>query len=192
MIRLKGTSGPYFRKLLWQHTLWSKSAGSQVCFIWAWGWSPAEHVAGRRNIACPLVNEVMDIEAQFMKGLLRKEMVIRPCLDVFLEECLYERYNFTSHSIFYPNLFHPHISNITQTWSFEQILCIALWFLGSSSFLYNIGDTEHIGEATVCQASRKVTLALKRLILVFVDFCGHKSERTIKEEFHRTAGLSLL
>ncbi|XP_049890939.1 putative nuclease HARBI1 [Epinephelus moara] len=69
------------------------------------------------------------------------------------------------------------------------MLCIALRFFANSSFLYNIGDAEHIGKATVCRAVRKVTIALKRLLPIMVVFPGHKPLRNIKEEFHRIAGL---
>ncbi|KAM9845832.1 putative nuclease HARBI1 [Aulostomus maculatus] len=56
------------------------------------------------------------------------------------------------------------------------------------SFLDNVGDAEHLSEATVCRAIRKVCLALKRLFTTFVSFPGHKPVRAIKEEFHRIAG----
>ncbi|CDQ98241.1 unnamed protein product [Oncorhynchus mykiss] len=58
----------------------------------------------------------------------------------------------------------------------------------NGSFLYNIGDAEHISKATVCQAVRNVTLAVKRLLYTFVVFPSHRPTRLIKEEFHRIAG----
>ena len=61
-------------------------------------------------------------------------------------------------------------------------------FFANGSFLYNMGDAEHFGKATVCRTVRKVTLALKRLLPVMVVFPGHKPLRTIKGEFHRIAG----
>ncbi|MCJ8740328.1 hypothetical protein PDJAM_G00057580 [Pangasius djambal] len=68
------------------------------------------------------------------------------------------------------------------------MLCVALHFFANGSFLYNIGDAEHISKATVCRTVRKVCLALKRFLQIFVVFPGHKPLRVIKEEFHRIAG----
>ena len=69
----------------------------------------------------------------------------------------------------------------------SKLACIALHFFANSSFLYNIGDAEHLGKATVCRAVRKVTLVLKRPLSVMVVFPGHKSVRN-KKEFHWIAG----
>ncbi|KAK0143564.1 hypothetical protein N1851_018304 [Merluccius polli] len=62
-----------------------------------------------------------------------------------------------------------------------HILCVALRFFANGSFLYNVGDAEHLSKATVCRAVRKVCLALKRLLPIFVVFPGHKPVRAIKE-----------
>ncbi|XP_042247189.1 putative nuclease HARBI1 [Thunnus maccoyii] len=85
----------------------------------------------------------------------------------------------------------PYICNITNrghALTSQQILCIALRFFANGSFLYNVRDAEHLSKATVCRAVRKVCLALKRLLPIFVIFPGHKPVRAIKEEFHRIAG----
>ncbi|XP_034166092.2 putative nuclease HARBI1 [Pangasianodon hypophthalmus] len=68
------------------------------------------------------------------------------------------------------------------------MLCVALRFFANGSFLYNVGDAEHISKATVCRTVRKVCLALKRFLRIFVVFPGHKPLRVIREEFHRFAG----
>ncbi|XP_034169595.2 putative nuclease HARBI1 [Pangasianodon hypophthalmus] len=68
------------------------------------------------------------------------------------------------------------------------MLCVALRFFANGSFLYNVGDAEHISKATVCRTVRKVCLALKRFLRISVVFPGHKPLRVIKEEFHRIAG----
>ncbi|KAK0144662.1 DNA-dependent protein kinase catalytic subunit [Merluccius polli] len=65
------------------------------------------------------------------------------------------RYRFTSQSIIY-------IHNLIR-------------------FLYNVGDAEHLSKATVCGAVRKVCLAMKRRLPMFVVFPGHKPVRAIKE-----------
>ncbi|KAK0136220.1 putative nuclease HARBI1 [Merluccius polli] len=125
---------------------------------------------------------------------LRPERVIRPCIDVlaFPEHFLFERYRFTSQSIIYiHNLIRPYISNITnrsRALTSQQIVCVALRFFANGSFLYNVGDAEHLSKATVCRVVRKVCLALKRLLPMFIVFPGHKPVRAIKEEFHRIAG----
>ncbi|XP_062327791.1 putative nuclease HARBI1 [Osmerus eperlanus] len=68
------------------------------------------------------------------------------------------------------------------------MICVALRFFANGSFLYNIGNAEHLGKATVCRAIRKVALALKGLLQTYVVFPGHKPLRTIKEEFHMISG----
>ncbi|XP_041645242.1 putative nuclease HARBI1 isoform X2 [Cheilinus undulatus] len=98
----------------------------------------------------------------------------------------------TNQSIVYlHNLLKPHISNIThrgRALTSEQILCVALRFFASGSFLYDISDAEHISKTTVCRVVRKVCLALKRLLNTFVVFPGHNPASAIKEDFRRIAG----
>ncbi|KAI2650859.1 hypothetical protein H4Q32_028182 [Labeo rohita] len=112
----------------------------------------------------------------------------------FLEDPIDEeaRYRFSLQSITYiHNLIHPYITNIThrgRALTSEQILCAALRFFANGSFLYNIRDAEHISKATVCRAVRKVCLALKGFLHIFVVFPGHKPLGVIKEEFYRIAG----
>ena len=108
---------------------------------------------------------------------------------------LFERFRFSASSIIYiNNILSPHIAHMTHrghALSSEQILCIALRFFANGSFLYNVGDAEHVSKATVCRAVRNVTLALKRLLCTFVVFPSHRPTRLLKEEFHRIAGISL-
>ncbi|XP_053196475.1 putative nuclease HARBI1 [Scomber japonicus] len=145
-------------------------------------------------MACPFLEEPVDVEAQILRRNLRRERIIRPRLDVlsFPDEYLFERFRFSATSIIYlNNILSPHISHMTHrghALSSEQILCIALHFFANGSFLYNIGDAEHASKATVCRAVRNVTLALKRLLYMFLVFPGHRPTRLLKEEFHRIAG----
>ncbi|KAK0131551.1 putative nuclease HARBI1 [Merluccius polli] len=94
----------------------------------------------------------------------------------FPDNYLFERYRFTSQSIIYiHNLIRPYICNITNcshALTSQQILCVALRFFANGSFLYNVGDAEHLSKATVCRAVRKVCLAMKRLLPMFVVFPG--------------------
>ncbi|KAK0134932.1 putative nuclease HARBI1 [Merluccius polli] len=127
-------------------------------------------------MACPFENDPVEEGAALLRGelQLRPERVIRPRIDVlaFPEHFLFERYRFTSH----------------RALTSQQILCVALRFFANGSFLYNVGDAEHLSKATVCRVVRKVCLALKRLLPIFIVFPGHKPVRAIKEEFYRIAG----
>ncbi|XP_061586279.1 putative nuclease HARBI1 [Cololabis saira] len=144
---------------------------------------------------CPFLRNPIEAESEIIRNALRRERMLRLRLDIlsFPDEYLIERYRFSSPSIIYlTNILRPQIYNITNRGrapSPEQILCVALRFFANGSFLYNIGDAEHIGKATACRAVRKVCLALKRLLHAFVVFPGHKALRANKEEFHRIAGL---
>nr|XP_040025222.1 putative nuclease HARBI1 [Gasterosteus aculeatus aculeatus] len=147
-------------------------------------------------MACPFMDDPVDEEAALIRRELhlRRERILRPRVD-FLSypySFLFERYRFSLQSIRYiHNLIHPYIRNIShrgRALTSEQMLCVALRFFANGSFLYNIGDAEHISKATVCRIVRKVCLALKRFLRIFVLFPGHKPVRAIKEEFHRIAG----
>ncbi|KAK0153484.1 hypothetical protein N1851_004826 [Merluccius polli] len=91
-------------------------------------------------------NDPVDEGAALLRRELniRRERVIRPCID---------RYRFTSQSIIYIyNLIRPYICNITNrshALTSQQILCVALRFFANGSFLYNVGDAEHLSKATV-------------------------------------------
>ena len=145
-------------------------------------------------MGCPFLGQPIDFEQNLIRIALRQERIFRPRLDIlsFPDDYLRERYRFSSHSIIYlTDILHPYIANVThrgRALRTDQILCVALRFFANGSFLYNIGDAEHIGKATVCRAIRKVALALKGLLQMFVVFPGHKPLRNIKEDFHRIAG----
>ncbi|XP_052468303.1 putative nuclease HARBI1 [Carassius gibelio] len=145
-------------------------------------------------MACPFDEDPVDVEAQIIRGFFHRERVIRPRIDVFAypNEYLKERYRFSKDSLVYlTRLLKPHIANVTNrgsALSTENILCIALRFFASGHFLYSVGDSEHVGKATVCRAVRTVCLALKQLLPTFVQFPGHKPLLVIKDEFHRVAG----
>ncbi|XP_060720063.1 LOW QUALITY PROTEIN: putative nuclease HARBI1 [Tachysurus vachellii] len=145
-------------------------------------------------MACPFDEDPVDVEAQIIQFFFRRERVIRPHIDVFAypNEYLTERYRFSKDSLVYlTRLLKPHIANVTNrvsALSTENILCIALRFFASGYFLYSVGDSEHVGKATVCRAVRTVCLALKQFLPMFVQFPGHKPLLVIKDEFHRVAG----
>ncbi|XP_020488383.1 putative nuclease HARBI1 [Labrus bergylta] len=147
-------------------------------------------------MACPFLDDPIDEGAALLRRelRLRRERILRPRLDVlsFPDNDLFERYRFSSNSISYlHNLLKPRIANVTRrgrALTSEQILCVALRFFANGSFLYNIGDAEHISKATVSRSVRKVCLALKSLLNSFVAFPGHKPVKAIKEEFLSIAG----
>ncbi|XP_027132646.1 putative nuclease HARBI1 [Larimichthys crocea] len=147
-------------------------------------------------MACPFDHNPVDEGAAILRRELYicRQRVLRPRIDISAlpDNFLFERYSVTSQSIIYiHNLIRPHIANITSrshALTSQQIVCVALRFFANGSFLYNIGDAEHLSKATVCRAIRRVCLALKRLLPIFVVFPGHKPVRAIKEEFHRIAG----
>ncbi|KAK0142186.1 hypothetical protein N1851_020122 [Merluccius polli] len=103
-------------------------------------------------------NDPVDDGAALLRRELniRRERVIRPRIDVaFPDNYLFQRYRFTSQSIIYiHNLIRPCICNITNrshSLTSQQIgiLCVALRFFANVSFLYNVGDAEHLSKATV-------------------------------------------
>ena len=145
-------------------------------------------------MARPFDNDPADGSAALLRRELNilQEMVIRLRIDVkaFPHSYLFKR--FTSQPIIsILNLTCPYICNITSrshVLTPQQILCVALRFFANGSFLHNVGDAEHLSKATVCRAVRKVCLALKRLLPIFVVFPGHKPARAIREEIHWIAG----
>ncbi|XP_060947077.1 putative nuclease HARBI1 [Limanda limanda] len=144
-------------------------------------------------MACPFLREPVDVEAAILRRNLREERLLRPRLDIlsFPDNFLHERYRFSAQSIIYlDHLLSPHVNCQTHrghALSSIQIICVALRFFANGSFLYNVGDAEHISKATVCRSVRNVTLALKRFLYTFVMFPIHRPIRTIKEEFYRIA-----
>ena len=87
------------------------------------------------------------------------------------------------------NLIHPHITNVTHFMLLHpsRLFVSHYVFFANDSFLYNIGNVEHFSKATVAKRLQK-SVALKRVLNVFVVFSGHKPVRDIKKEFHSIAG----
>uniref|UniRef100_A0A8C9ZXZ5 Harbinger transposase derived 2 n=1 Tax=Sander lucioperca TaxID=283035 RepID=A0A8C9ZXZ5_SANLU len=133
-------------------------------------------------MASPFLPNPVDISAQIVRRALRRERVFRDRqnpLD-FPDIYLYERYRYS-----------PHITNVTRrshALTVPQMVCIALRFFASGTYLYAVGDAENLGKNTVCRTIRKVVLALQGYINSFIVFPGHLSTMSIKEGFYKIAG----
>lgn len=145
-------------------------------------------------MACPFLPEVEDEEALILRRALRRERVFRDRYDPFAfdDDWLYERYRFSGDGLRYIcSLLGPRISHRTarsHAVPVPQMVCIAMRFFASGSFLYTVGDAENLSKATVCRTIRKVYLALKTLAPVFIKFPGHKDLKYIKEDFYQIGG----
>ena len=68
---------------------------------------------------------------------------------------------------------HTHRSQALTT---VQSVCIALCFFACGIFLYSVGDAEGLVEATVCREIRRVYLALKQYLNIFITFPSGDTE----------------
>ncbi|KAI7813805.1 putative nuclease HARBI1 [Triplophysa rosa] len=145
-------------------------------------------------MASPFLESPVDIGAQIVKRAFREERVLRDRQNplAFPDDYLYERYRFSAEGIVYLcRLLERHIKNPTrrsQAISVPQMLCIALRFFTSGTYLYAVGDAEKISKNTVCRTIRRVVIALQRYINTFIVFPGHLPTVAIKEGFHKIAG----
>ncbi|KAK3513690.1 hypothetical protein QTP70_028774 [Hemibagrus guttatus] len=146
-------------------------------------------------MACPFIDDPVDEEAALICRELHLAFgFLHLHLDflAYPQEFLFERYRFSRQTIRYiHSLIHPYITDIShrgRALTSEQMLCVALRFFANGTFLYKIGDAENISKATVCRIVRKVCLALKRFLHIFLVFPTHKPLRAIKEDFQRIAG----
>nr|AAI53379.1 Zgc:162945 [Danio rerio] len=146
-------------------------------------------------MASPYLENPVDIGAQIVQRALRRERVIRDVQNplAFSDEHLYERYRFSAEGMLYLcRLLEPHIKNPTRrshATTVPQMICIALRFFTSGTFLYEVGDAEKLSKNTVCRTIRRVVIALQRYINTFVAFPGHLPTQAIKEGFSQIAGL---
>uniref|UniRef100_A0A9J7Y7K9 Putative nuclease HARBI1 n=1 Tax=Cyprinus carpio carpio TaxID=630221 RepID=A0A9J7Y7K9_CYPCA len=108
------------------------------------------------------------------------------------ESVIVERYRFSREGVIYIiNLLEPHIKCSTRrsrALTTAQTVCIALRFFASGTFLYTIGDGENLVKSAVCRAIRKVYLALKQFLGVFLVFPSHLRPQVAKQNFFAIAG----
>ncbi|XP_055058698.2 putative nuclease HARBI1 [Misgurnus anguillicaudatus] len=145
-------------------------------------------------MASPFLENPVDIGAQIVRRALRRERVFRDRQNplAFPDDYLYERYGFSAEGIVYLcRLLEQHIKNPTRrshAISVPQMVCVALRFFASGTYLYAVGDAEKISKITVCRTIRRVVVALQRYINTFIAFPGHLPTDAIKEGFYKIAG----
>lgn len=146
-------------------------------------------------MSCPFVREQPIAEgARLIRRVFRTHRILRDRQDP-LAQCdnvLIERYRFSREGIIYlTNLLDPYVKSSTRrsrALTTAQTVCIALRFFASGTFLYTVGDAENIGKSAVCRAIRKVYLALKHFLGVFVVFPSHLRPQVVKQGFFSIAG----
>ncbi|KAL2098902.1 hypothetical protein ACEWY4_005382 [Coilia grayii] len=144
----------------------------------------------------PFVKEALvDEGANIVSKAFKRERVFIDRQDPLAhpDDYLYDQYRFSRAGIIYlQQLLGRHIANPTErsaALTVVQTLCIGLRFFANGTFLYAVGDAENISKATVSRAIRKVYLALKRYVSVFIRFPGHAQVDVIKEGFQTIAGI---
>ncbi|XP_029963592.1 putative nuclease HARBI1 [Salarias fasciatus] len=144
-------------------------------------------------MAWPFVKDVLDEEALIIRRAFQRERLFRDRSDplAYDEDHLFERYRFSRDALKYLcRLLGPKIQHRTarsHALTVPQMVCVTLRFLASGSFLYSVGDAENLNKATICRTVRRVCLALKSVINIFVTFPGHRRLPYIKEDFYKIA-----
>ena len=144
------------------------------------------------------LDDPYDIGTRIVRGSLRMARILRDRQNplAHLDDVLHERYRFSVEGIRYLcQLIEADVSNVTrrgQALTIEQIVCLSLRYFASGQNIFSIGDAEYLSNNTVCRASRKVVIALNKLVDAFVVFPGHLTALQIKEGFYAIAGHWLL
>ncbi|XP_041671994.1 putative nuclease HARBI1 [Cheilinus undulatus] len=144
-------------------------------------------------MARPFLEDVLDEEALIIRRAFGRERVFRDRSDplVFGDDYLIERYRFSGNGLRYlcrllgPEIQHQTVFShaLTVPW----MVSVTVRFLASGSFLYSVGDAENLNKGTIHLAVRRVCLALKSLIHIFITFPGHRRLLYIKEDFYKIA-----
>lgn len=148
-------------------------------------------------MACPFIDDPVEEGAQILHKAFTPPAprIFRDRSNplVFPDDYLWERYRFSRPSIVYLcSLLEPHIRKLTQrsqALTTVQSVCIALRFFACGTFLYSVGDAEGLAKATVCQEIRRICLALKHFLNIFITFPGHPETQRIKEAFYLVTGM---
>uniref|UniRef100_A0AAZ1Y5I9 Putative nuclease HARBI1 n=1 Tax=Oreochromis aureus TaxID=47969 RepID=A0AAZ1Y5I9_OREAU len=146
-------------------------------------------------MSCLFVREQPIAEgARVIRRVFRIQRILRNRQDPLAQRdsVLIERYRFSREGIIYiTTLLDPYVKSSTRrsrALTTAQTVCIALRFFASGTFLYAVGDAENIGKSAVCRAIRKVYLALKQFLGVFVVFPSHVRPQVVKQGFFAIAG----
>lgn len=145
-------------------------------------------------MACPILDDIVFEEIVIVWWAFRPQRVLWDRSDplAFSEEYLFERYRFSSEGIHYlcglPGPKIQHRTPRSRAMTVSQMVCVALRFFASGSFLYSIGDADNLNKGAVCRAIRLVYLALKSVMHIFITFPGHRRLCYIKEAFYKIAG----
>ncbi|XP_051506713.1 putative nuclease HARBI1 [Myxocyprinus asiaticus] len=146
-------------------------------------------------MSCPFLRQQPVAEgARIIRRAFRINCVLRDRQDPLAQRntILFERYLFSHEGVIYIiNLLEPHIKCLTRrslALTTAQTVCIALRFFASGTFLYTFGDAENLVKSAVCRAIRKVYLALKHFLGVFVEFPSHLTPQVVKQNLFAIAG----
>lgn len=143
-------------------------------------------------MAAPFLPDPIDEGAKLIRLAFYREGVLRDRQDPLShsDDFRYERYRFCRQGIVYlQDLLEPYVAKTTRrSGTVPPTICIALGFFASGTFLYSAGDAENIGKATACRSVRKVCLAQKKSMDVFITFPGHVRLNVIKEGFYGIGG----
>ena len=144
-------------------------------------------------MAWPFWGDVLDEEALILRWTFRHGGVFWDRSDplVLGDDYLIERYRLSGDGLRYLyRLLGPKIQNQTaqsHAFTVPQMVCVTLRFFASGSFLYSVGVAENLNTGTICRTIRRVCLALKSFISIFITTPGNRRPLYIKEEFYKIA-----
>lgn len=149
------------------------------------------------NMASPFLNEEpVAIDALIIRRAFQVGKKLRDRQDplAYPDPLLIQRYRFSRDGIIHIcNLLAPHIECPTRrnrALTTTQTVCIALRFFASGRFLYTVGDAENLVKSSVSRSIRKVYLALKTFLSVYIVFPEHSPRvQGIKDAFLEIAGM---
>lgn len=130
-------------------------------------------------------------------GHFKENILFRDRSDplAFPDNYLYERHTFwkglqifVDYWAYTLQIAHATIKRSQSRKNVTQIVCTALCFFASWTFLYTVGDAENISKASVCHSVQIVYLSFKKLLNVFINFPGYRAIHTIKQTFYGIAG----
>ncbi|CAK6977013.1 putative nuclease HARBI1 [Scomber scombrus] len=107
-------------------------------------------------MACPFLEDPVELGALIVRGALRRERVFRDRCNPFdvPDDILYERYRFSADGLRYIcQLMEPYVANVThrsRALTVPQTVCIALRFFATGIYMHGVGDAENLSKNTCC------------------------------------------